>query len=95
MEINNEKIHSAINQYNIYRKNLVQAELCEITKNNIIVFFNGIICETCGYYDYYDDLQILLEDEFDVNTNIVEIKHEENGDAVRFQLVLNDTNPNV
>ena len=88
MVINNEKIQSAINQYNIYRKNLVQAELREITMNNIIVFFHGIICETCGYYDYYDDLQILLEDEFDVNTNIVEINHVENGDVVIFQLVL-------
>ena len=86
-----EDIELAIQQYNMYRVNLVEAELRETEETSFDVFFDGSFCETCGYYDYYEDLQVLLEDEFGVISRIVEINHVEEGDLVRFELVLDDT----
>ncbi len=88
-----EKIESAINEYNMFRVNLVEAVLREKDETGFKVFFDGSFCETCGYYDYYDDLQVLLEDEYGLNFRIVEIIHVEKGDLVRFQLVLDDAEP--
>ena len=85
-----EKLGSAISEYNRYRVNLVQAELRDLSETGFCVFFDGSFCETCGYYDYYDDLQVLLEDEYEINSKIVEITHIEKGDLVRFSLLLDD-----
>jgi len=84
------KLGSAIGEYNRYRVNLVQAELRDQSETGFGVFFDGSFCETCGYYDYYDDLQVLLEDVYGVNSKIVEITHMEKGDLVWFQLLLDD-----
>ena len=81
------KVESAIVEYNRYRVNLVEAKLIEETKTSLIIYFDGSFCETCGYYDYYEDLQVLLEDEYDVKTKITEIEHRENGDYVTFELL--------
>ena len=81
------KVSSAIAEYNRYRVNLVQAKLIEQTKISLIIQFDGSFCETCGYYDYYEDLQVLLEDEYSVKTKITEIEHKEDGDYVTFQLL--------
>ena len=88
---NKKDIESAIQQYKQYRINLVEAELIETNDTSFVVFFDGSFCETCGYFDYYEDLQVLLEDEYDVNSRIVEIKHVEKGDLVRFELIFNDS----
>ena len=85
-----EKIEAAILEYNRYRVYLVQAELRELDETDFSVFFDGSFCETCGYYDYYEDLQVLLEDEYGINSRIVDIKHLEKGDLVRFSLVSDD-----
>ena len=82
-----EKIDSALDQYNIYRVNLIRAELKEYTENGMIIFFDGSFCETCGYYDYFEDLQVLLEDEYSINSKIMEIEQTDNGDLVRFQFL--------
>ncbi len=85
-----EKLLAAISEYNRYRVNLVQAELKEHNETGFRVFFDGSFCETCGYYDYYDDLQVQLEDEYGIKSKIVEITHIEKGDLVRFSLLLED-----
>ena len=81
------KIESALDQYNIYRVNLIRAELKEYTENDMTIFFDGFFCETCGYYDYFEDLQVLLEDEYSINSKIMEIEQTDNGDLVRFQFL--------
>lgn len=86
-----EKLDSAIAEYNRIRVNLVEAELRECSGAGFIVFYDGSFCETCGYYDYYEDLQVLLEDEYGVKSEISEINHLEKGDLVRFRLLLDDT----
>lgn len=89
-----DKLMEAITQYNRYRVNLVQAELREHDETGFVVFFDGSFCETCGYYDYYDDLQVLLEDEYGILSKITEINHIEKGDNVRFGLLLDDAQSN-
>jgi len=91
MPSNLEKINASIHEYNRYRVNLVEAELKEIDETGFAVFFDGSFCETCGYYDYYEDLQVLLEDEYGVNSSIIDIRHLEKGDLVRFQLFSDDS----
>jgi len=91
MPINLEKINASIHEYNRYRINLVEAELKELDESSFTVFFDGIFCETCGYYDYYEDLQVLLEDEYGINSKIIDIKHHEKGDLVRFKLFSDDS----
>lgn len=82
-----ELIEAAINEYNKYRVNLVKAEVKELDESSLHVFFDGSFCETCGYYDYYEDLQVLLEDEYGLKSEITGITHLEKGDIVRFQLM--------
>ena len=86
-----ELINASILEYNQYRVNLVEAELKELDETSFSVFFDGSFCETCGYYDYYEDLQVLLEDEYGVNSRIIEINHIEKGDLVRFKLFSDDS----
>ena len=81
------KVSAAIVEYNKYRVNLVQAKLNEQTDTSLIIYFDGSFCETCGYYDYYEDLQVLLEHDYGVKTRITEIEHREDGDYVTFQLL--------
>jgi len=81
------RVQNAISEYNRYRVNLVEAKLIEETRSSLVIFFDGSFCETCGYYDYYEDLQVLLEDEYGVKTRITEIDHREKGDYVTFQLL--------
>ena len=85
-----EKINASILEYNRYRVNLVEAELKELDESSFVVFFDGSFCETCGYYDYYEDLQVLLEDDYGVNSRIIDIMHLEKGDLVRFKLFSDD-----
>ena len=86
-----ERINAGIHEYNRYRMNLVEAELKELDEASFLVFFDGSFCETCGYYDYYEDLQVLLEDDYGVNSRIIEINHIEKGDLVRFKLFSDDS----
>ena len=85
-----ETLESAISEYNRYRVNLVQAELREYSESCFRVFFDGSFCETCGYYDYYDDLQVLLEDEYEVKSRISSVEHLGKGDLVSFELLFED-----
>ena len=91
MNHNSEKIEVAILEYNRYRVNLVKAELKEFGETGFTVFFDGSFCETCGYYDYYEDLQVLLEDDYGLESRITEIMHLDEGDLVRFTLFSDDS----
>ena len=76
----------AIPEFNRIRIPEVEATPKEITDEGFTVFFSGSFCTTCGYYDYFEDLLYLLMDDYNLNTEIVEIKQENEGDYVRFRL---------
>ena len=76
----------AIPEFNRIRVPEVEATPKEINDDGFTVFFSGSFCTTCGYYDYFEDLLYLLMDDYDLKTEIVEIKQENEGDYVRFKL---------
>ena len=78
-------IEKAIEEYNKYRSPEVAAKLISLDKKVFKIEFIGSFCRTCGFYDYFDDLKILLED-FGLKTEIVEILEKIEGAAVKFTI---------
>ena len=82
----NEILKIAIPEFNRIRVPEVEATPKEINDEGFTVFFSGSFCTTCGYYDYFEDLLYLLMDDYGLNTEIVEVKQENDGDYVSFKL---------
>lgn len=47
--------------------------------------FKGPYCHTCGFYDYFDDYRVFLE-ELGLKSKIVKIREVEEGAVVDFEL---------
>lgn len=73
-----EKLSAAITEYNKYHAPEAVAELVQVHDNWFSVFFSGSFCRSCGIYDYFDDLRILLED-LGVKTRIERFKEYDEG----------------
>ena len=52
----------AIEEYNRYRAPEAKAELISFNGASFKVRFIGSFCYTCGFYDYLEDLKIILEE---------------------------------
>ena len=65
-----ENLEKALQEFNRYRSPEAIAQLISRTNRSFTIKFTGPYCTTCGFYDYFDDLKILLED-FGINSNIV------------------------
>jgi len=76
-----------IEEYNKYRSPEVTAKLISLDKKFFKIEFIGSFCHTCGFYDYFDDLKILLED-FGLKTEIVEVLEKIEGAVVKFTVKL-------
>jgi len=77
----------ALHEFNRIRTREVEAKVVEDFDSGFKVFFSGSFCHTCGYYDYFEDLLYLLLDDYGVETEIIKVTQEEDGDYVSFQLV--------
>ena len=53
--------------------------------------FMGSFCETCCFYDYFDDFRIVLEDDFRMRTEIEDVEEIPGGAIVKFTLVTDST----
>ena len=73
-------------EFNKYRAPEIIAEIISFDKESFKIEFEGSFCYTCGFYDYFDDYKILLEDDYDVKTEIVEILEIKEGAVVTFKL---------
>ena len=82
-----EKVEKAIGEYNRYRVPEAEARLISFGEKSFEVEFTGYLCCTCGFYDYFDDFKILLE-EIGLRVKIAEIKEIDEGAAVRFELLI-------
>lgn len=80
-----EKVNDAIEEYNRYRAPEAKAKLLRIDKESIKVEFTGSFCRTCGFYDYFDDLKIILE-ERGLKYRIASIEEIDEGAIVDFVL---------
>ena len=81
-------IVEVIREYNRYRVPEVEARLLEFNGRDIVVEFKGSFCYTCGFYDYFDDFALELEDRgVKVERVSVEERLSEERAIVRFRIV--------
>ena len=80
-------IKDAVKLYNDFRAPEVKAKLISSDGKTVHVEFTGSFCESCGFYDYFDDFIILLEDDFGLKTKIKEIKDLPEGAIVTYEVV--------
>lgn len=90
-----ETLRQAIPEFNRIRVPELEATPKEISEEGFTVFFSGSFCTTCGYYDYFEDLLYLLLDDYGVHTTIKEIDQREDGDYVKYAVILPHENPHV
>ncbi len=79
-------IEESIKEFNEYRSPEANAELISQKNKSSKIRFTGTFCKTCGFYDYFDDLKILLEDK-GLKTKIGKIKEIDDGAIVEFESV--------
>ena len=75
---------NAIEEYNKDRSPEAKAKLISIDEKAFKIEFTGSFCNTCGFYDYFDDYKIILEDR-GLKSRITQIKEIEKGAIVDFQ----------
>ena len=80
-----KQLTQAIAEYNRYRVPEARATLVESSPSEFTVDFTGGFCRTCGYYDWLEDLQVLLMDQYGVSTRMVEVAEKPDGATVLFR----------
>lgn len=55
-------ILETIEEYNRYRIPEAKARLVSLAGNKFKIEFTGSLCYTCGFYDYFEDCKVLLEE---------------------------------
>jgi hypothetical protein len=78
-------VDQAIKEYNKYRVPEVKASLLEFRGDLLRVSFEGSYCLTCGFYDYFDDFKITLED-LGLKTDITNIEEKDESVTVNFKI---------
>ncbi|MAG50936.1 hypothetical protein CL621_04865 [archaeon] len=86
-EISNSKrkIVRAIKEFNNQRTPEAKAKLILVNKKSFKIGFTGSFCRTCGFYDYFDDFKILLE-ETGLKIKITKMEEIDDGAIVRFMI---------
>ncbi|ACB07918.1 hypothetical protein D9Q81_02900 [Candidatus Korarchaeum cryptofilum] len=80
-----EAVRKAIERFNELRGRESLARLLEISGESIVVEFTGNFCRTCGFYDYFEDLRLLMED-YNVRTTIKVIEEFGDGSIVTYSI---------
>ncbi len=75
----------AASVFNRYRSPEAVAKILSVHDLKIAVEFTGHFCRTCGFYDYFDDFAIFLEEE-GIHSEIKEVKEKEDGAIVLFSV---------
>jgi superoxide reductase len=75
----------AINEFNKYRSPEAKAKVVSFNGDSFIIEFSGTFCYTCGFYDYFDDLRLILEVS-ELTTEIIDVKELEEGAVVKFRI---------
>lgn len=76
----------AIEEFNKYRVPEAKARLISLDEKSFKIEFTGSFCLTCGFYDYFDDYKIFLQ-EVGLETEIAEIEEIDEGSVVKFDIV--------
>ncbi len=70
------KIRKAIIKYNKYRAPEAIAKVIKNEDNLVYVKIEGTFCETCGLYDWIEDLKYVFE-EYGLSSDIIDIKDDD------------------
>ena len=79
-------LENAVTEYNKYHSPEVKAKRVSLKEKTFTIAFTGSFCHTCGFYDYFDDYKILLEEK-GLNASIAEITEIDEGAVVTFEVV--------
>ena len=77
-------IAEALAEFNRLHNRELECTLNSVDGDGFTVRFAGTFCRTCGFHDYFDDLQILLEDQYGLISAIEEITEKQGGAEVRY-----------
>lgn len=80
-----EIIEDAIEEYNRYRSPEVEARLLSLSNGKIKIEFGGSFCYACGFYDYFEDYRVILE-ERGLKAEILSIEETDEGATVTFKV---------
>ena len=78
-----DKIAACIDEFNKYRSPEAHASMLAFDGKRITVKFTGHFCKSCGFHDYFDDLNIIFTDNA-VKTSIGKVQEMEDGAVVEF-----------
>ncbi len=79
-------LENAVIEYNKYHSPEVKTNLVSLKEKAFTIAFTGSFCHTCGFYDYFDDYKLLLEEQ-GLNASIAEIMEIDEGAVVTFEVV--------
>ncbi|MBS7655435.1 hypothetical protein KEJ50_02925 [Candidatus Bathyarchaeota archaeon] len=79
-------IEEVIEAYNHYRSPEAIAKLTTFTNDQFTVFFKGPFCQSCGVYDYFEDLIYEVKNLASLSIEITKIKEEKEGFTVTYKL---------
>lgn len=78
-------VKSAVEEFKRYRYPEADVNVVSLTKEILKVKFSGHFCETCGFYDYFDDFVIFLEEK-GVKVTRKSVMETDNGAMVEFRI---------
>lgn len=84
------KITKAIARYNKYREPEAAAKLIDVRNNEIEIELRGSFCETCGFYDWIDDLRWEITDEIAKDVKIIEVSNINESEAYRVRMKIKE-----
>jgi len=84
-------LSDGVREFNDHRAPEVRVRLKNCDGKSFAIEFMGSFCETCGFYDYFDDFRIVLEDDFRMRTEIEDVEEIPGGAIVKFTLVTDST----
>jgi hypothetical protein len=80
-----EVIAKAVKDFNKYRYPEAKAKLISLSKKSLKIEFTGPFCTTCGFYDYFDDFRLILEEK-GLKTKTGEKEGMDQGAVVEFNI---------
>ena len=76
-------VRKAVKEFNKYRSPEATAKLISVKGKSIKLEFSGVFCKTCGFYDYFDDFIIMLE-EYGIKASRLSVRESDNSAIVEF-----------
>lgn len=80
-----KEVAESIEDFNRHRKPEAVAKLISADDEIIKVEFSGSFCQSCGFYDYFDDLKFIFEEK-GIDTEVGEVQETEEGGIVEFRI---------